>query len=94
MNTIIKNDPPTSEEADSFFSNVTFKLPEGFINFFKESNGGEISTDEIYIVLWPLTEMIQLNKEYCVEEFAPEFFIFGSDGCWQNTCGSLHHCRK
>lgn len=24
--------------------------------------------------------MDQLNKEYNVEEYAPEFFIFGSDG--------------
>lgn len=55
-------------------------MPNGFIGFFKETNGADISTDEKYILLWALTDVVQLNKEYNVEEYAPEFFIFGSDG--------------
>lgn len=59
---------------------MTFKLPTGFIEFFKGSNGADINTSGRYIILWPLTNMIQLNKDYSVGEFAPDFFIFGSDG--------------
>ena len=75
-----KNNPPTSKEVETFLETKTIKLPEGFIEFFKEANGADINTDKNYIALWPLTEMVQLNKEYEVNEYAPEFFIFGSNG--------------
>lgn len=80
MVTIDKNVAPTAEEVKIFLQEVNFNLPEGFIDFFKEANGAEINTNEKYVILWALTEMAQLNKEYNVEEYAPEFFIFGSDG--------------
>lgn len=80
MATIDRNTAPTVDEVETFLGHVDFNLPEGFIEFFKEANGADISTDEKYVVLWALTEMVQLNKEYNVEEYAPEFFIFGSDG--------------
>lgn len=80
MATIDRNAAPTTEERETFLGKIDFKLPEGFLNFFKEANGAEISTDERYVVLWALTEMVQLNKEYNVEEYAPDFFIIGSDG--------------
>jgi hypothetical protein len=80
MVTIDRNTAPTTEEVEVFLKQVDFTLPEGFIEFFKKANGAEISTDEKYFILWALTEMVQLNKEYDIEEFAPEFFIFGSDG--------------
>ncbi|MDN3672965.1 SMI1/KNR4 family protein [Flavobacterium branchiarum] len=80
MKSINKNVAPTSEEIDLFLKQIDFILPEGFIDFFIETDGADISTDENFILLWALTEMIQLNKDYNVEEYAPEFFIFGSDG--------------
>ena len=80
MATIYRNTAPTAAEVAVFLNQVDFTLPAGFIEFFKEANGAEISTDDNYIILWALTEMLQLNKEYKVEEFAPEFIIIGSDG--------------
>lgn len=80
MATIEKNNPPTKEEVASFVKMIDFILPVGFRDFFEGANGAEINGDESFIILWPLTDMIQLNKEYNVEEYAPEFFIFGSDG--------------
>lgn len=75
-----KNAPPTAVEVEAFLRQVNFNLPQGFIDFFKKANGGDISTGEKYILLWALTDMVQLNKEYNVEEYAPGFFIFGSNG--------------
>lgn len=75
-----KNDPPSKKEIDTFLKAIKFKLPEGFIEFFKTSNGADIDGEEEYVMLWALTEMIELNTGYNVEEYAPEFFIFGSDG--------------
>ena len=77
---IDRNIPPTKNDLDTFLSIVSFSLPAGFIDFFKEANGADINTDQHYVVLWPLTDMVGLNKEYNVEEYAPDFFIIGSDG--------------
>jgi hypothetical protein len=79
--TIIDGNPaPSEQEVGEFLGQIDFTLSKGFIEFFRESNGADISTDESYTLLWALTDMIQLNKDYSVEEYAPEFFIFGSDG--------------
>lgn len=74
------NKPPKSDEVRLFLDSISFPLPEGFIEFYKQANGGDINSLDAYTVLWPLTEMIQLNYDYDVEEYAPGFFIFGSDG--------------
>ena len=75
-----RNTPPKESEINAFLRLIDFTLPVGFIDFFNETNGADISTDNHYVVLWQLTEMIKLNKEYKVEEYAPDFFIIGSDG--------------
>ncbi|MEO4004176.1 SMI1/KNR4 family protein [Flavobacterium sp. CAU 1735] len=80
MATIDRNAAPTKQEIETFLKEVDFNLSKGFMDFFKETNGANISTDKKYVLLWALTDMVQLNKEYNVEEYAPEFFIFGSDG--------------
>ena len=80
MTVIDRNDPPTEKEMEDFLKSVYFPLPVGFIDFFKEANGADIISGDNYILLWPLTQMVQLNKDYNVDEFAPGFFLFGSDG--------------
>ena len=80
MINIDRNDPPRSDEIDDFVKQITFNLPEGFIDFFKETNGANITSDNSYVALWPVTDMLQLNEGYKVSEFAPEFFLFGSNG--------------
>lgn len=75
-----KNQPPTTQEIETFLKQIDFDLPDGFLNFFQQSNGGDIDGEENYLILWALTDMILLNKEYKVNEFAPNFFVFGSNG--------------
>ena len=75
-----KNDASGVNEVETFLNSITFKLPQGFIEFYKHSNGATINSEELYTSLWPLTDMIQLNLNYNVKEYAPDFFIFGSDG--------------
>jgi hypothetical protein len=38
------------------------------------------------MIIWPLTELVKLNQDYQVEEYAPGFFIFGSDGGGESYC--------
>ncbi|MBN8653145.1 MAG: SMI1/KNR4 family protein [Cytophagales bacterium] len=80
MNKIDKKQPPKKKEIEIFLKQIDFDLPEGFISFFQQTNGADIEGEKTYVIFWPLTDMILLNKEYKVEEFAPNFFVFGSNG--------------
>jgi hypothetical protein len=80
MATIDRNMPTAIEDIDIFLNKVNFELPQGFIEFYKEANGAIIIIDDEYKVLWPLTELFKLNEDYNVAIYAPDFFIFGSNG--------------
>ena len=77
---IDKGIPPSEAEVENFLKEINFNLPVGFIDFYKETNGADIISNESNIFLWPISDIVRLNKEYNVEEYAPEFMIFGSDG--------------
>lgn len=77
---IIKNTPPKEEEIHNFLKNINFLLPEGFVEFYSNSNGAEIYRDENYCLIWSINELIQLNIDYNVSEYASNFFIFGTNG--------------
>lgn len=77
---IDKNPPPSKEDVEKFVSNITFQVSKGYIKFMQESNGADISFEDTYLILWSLTDLIHLNQEYAVDEFAPDFFLIGSDG--------------
>lgn len=71
---------PSKEEVNLFLNKVDFNLPEGYLEFMKESNGADITSNENYIFLWPMTDLFDLNLNYDVCCFASNFFLFGSDG--------------
>lgn len=77
---IERNSPVDPNVMETFLEAVPFTLPKDFLDFFKESDGAEIRTKDYYVLLWSIGEMIQLNEDYEVEEYAPVFFLFGSDG--------------
>lgn len=83
---IIKNKPPQENEIIDFLNGINFKLSDGFIEFYTVSNGAEIYKEDDCFLLWPITEMIQLNNDYNVLEYASNFFIFGSDGGGSALC--------
>ena len=80
MGTIITNTPATADEIKYFLKEIKFSISDDFVDFFKESNGAEINSEEMYFCIWSLSEMIELNIAYNVEEFASDFFLIGSDG--------------
>lgn len=77
---IIKNPAPAKEEVELFLSQINFKIPDGLMDFLRESNGADINADDEYVIVWRLTELVELNESYQVEEFAPDYYIFGSNG--------------
>jgi hypothetical protein len=74
------NPPPTYAEIEHFLKSIDFRLPHGFIDFYKKTNGADIRNGNTYVILWPITSLIRLNKDYDVATYAPEFFMFGSNG--------------
>jgi len=57
------------------------KLPDEYVSFLRVTNGGEgcIGKNE-YAIFWKVEELASLNRAYKVQEYAPGFLIFGSNG--------------
>lgn len=61
-------------------SDLKFKLPVDYERFLAQMNGGEGFIGSNYLRAWPVEDLIQCNKDYLVDEAAPELFLFGSNG--------------
>lgn len=55
-------------------------LPEDYLAFMKEHNGGEGEIGETYLVLFPLEELGTVNDNYDTENILPDCAIIGGDG--------------
>ena len=77
---IDKNTPLNKDTFKSIISDIPFYLPNQYLEFMKKSNGADFTFDKTYLILWPLTDLIELNKAYLSEEFISDFFLIGSNG--------------
>jgi len=55
-------------------------LPEGYRIFLKTQNGGEGFIRHHYLILWRAEEIVEFNRGYEVEKYAPGLLLFGSNG--------------
>ena len=68
-------------EISKLNSHVGCFLPQAYIDLMMRTNGVEgFVSHEIYVILWPVEHILDLNVGYGVSEFAPGFFLFGSNG--------------
>ncbi|HEY5749220.1 MAG TPA: SMI1/KNR4 family protein [Chryseolinea sp.] len=74
------NRPPFPDAVEIFFSRVDFTLPAGYERVIRSSNGAEGFLNNAYLILWPIEDLFTHNEGYRVEEYAPGFFLIGSDG--------------
>lgn len=72
-------------------SSLSFKLPVDYKAFLLHSNGGEGFIGSEYLVLFKSEELLQFNREYQVDIFAPGLFLFGSNGAGE---GFVFDCRE
>ena len=74
--------PPASEKAiDQVELERGAPLPEDYVLFLRETNGGEgFVGPNAYIILWRAEELAKWNQAYEVSTYAPGLFLFGSDG--------------
>lgn len=59
---------------------INLELPPEYLEIFSFINGGEGFIGDNYCRLYQLDELVLLNESFWVKEFAPEIFIFGSNG--------------
>jgi hypothetical protein len=58
-----------------------FRLPTEYIQYLQICDGGEgFIGPNAYVIFWRLRELLEMNKAYQAKEYAPELFLFGSDG--------------
>ena len=74
------NNHPYKKEIDIVLSQVDFELPTSFIKFSQGSEIIEGFNPDGFIQLWPIKDLIRLNESYEVQEFAPDYFLIGSNG--------------
>ena len=67
-------------------TSVKHSLPNDYLQFLGRHNGGEGFVGEHYLVLWKAEELIEFNRDYQVDEYAPGVFLFGSNGAGEG-CG-------
>jgi hypothetical protein len=77
-----KANPPASPALiTQFQQSLSFVLPADYVCFLQQMNGGEgFLGDNAYLALWRVEELAERNAGYNVPYWAPDLFLFGSDG--------------
>ena len=55
-------------------------IRDDYLEFLRVCNGAEGPIGDNYIVLWPSSDVLELNEAYAVAEFAPGLLLIGTDG--------------
>ncbi|ESW94996.1 cell wall assembly protein [Mesorhizobium sp. LSJC268A00] len=55
-------------------------LPKDYADFVREHNGGEGFIGDSYIIFFKAEELVDFNREYEVEKYAPGILLFASNG--------------
>jgi SMI1-KNR4 cell-wall len=59
---------------------ASIHLPEDYLAFLNYANGGEGFIGVTYAIFWRAEELEEMNVQYKAKEYAPELYLFGSDG--------------
>ncbi|MEC0093412.1 SMI1/KNR4 family protein [Paenibacillus macquariensis] len=77
----IDNNPGIEQKLISEIeAQLGISFPNDYVELLSEINGMEGSVGNSYIRLWSMNELVELNKDYSVQEFAPGILLIGSDG--------------
>jgi hypothetical protein len=76
-----RNPGATSWAINQLKEDLGLQLPDDYISFLRDTNGGEgFIGPNAYIVLWRAEDLGPMNKAYQVNSYAPGLLLFGSDG--------------
>ena len=88
--------PATEAAIRNLVKSADFDLPADHLAFLRKSDGGEgdLGVEPGWIVLWSANELVDANRDYCVSEFMPGFFGFGSNGGGEMFAFDFHQPGK
>src|SRR5262245_1196546 len=73
--------PAPDTEVSAAERALGLALPSDYKAFLRESNGLEgFVTQEAYLILWAVSDLCSLNKDYAVSEFLTGVTLIGTDG--------------
>lgn len=76
----MKKNPANSQKAIAeLASKVDFKMPKDYLDFIAEVDGCEGMIGNTYLNLWRAEDLIEFNEKYRADEFAPGYFMIGSN---------------
>ena len=66
---------------ESFRNTCPVDFPKDYLEFVEYSNGAAGSfPNGNHIILWRIERLVERNRAYEVEDYAPGIFVFGSSG--------------
>lgn len=74
------NPPADPALVEGLSSSFGVAVPDDYLNFLREHNGGEGFIGTKYLIFWKAEELVDFNRQYEVEEYAPGILLFGSSG--------------
>ncbi|WP_256753500.1 SMI1/KNR4 family protein [Mesorhizobium sp. Mes31] len=72
--------PAEAAVVDGLSARLGVALPKDYTKFLKEHNGGEGFIGDSYIIFFKAEELVDFNREYEVEKYAPGILLFASNG--------------
>ena len=72
--------PAESAVVDGLSARLGVELPKDYADFLKEHNGGGGFVHDNYIIFFKAEELVDFNREYEVEKYAPGILLFASNG--------------
>ncbi|MBK9208525.1 MAG: SMI1/KNR4 family protein [Anaerolineales bacterium] len=77
-----KEESAKLEAVQKLVDDAGKELPKDYLDLLLYCNGGEgeLGIKPGWFRLWSAEDVIQLNKDYEIEKYIPEFFGFGSSG--------------
>jgi hypothetical protein len=74
--------PANAQSIHKLVTESAIELPEEYLALLRYSNGGEgeLAIEPGWFQLWPAEKVVEFNRGYEVEQNAPGFFGFGSNG--------------
>ena len=73
---------PAPEEAiQALIRGTGLDFPEEYLTLLRYSNGGEgeLAVDPLWFSIYPVEEVVELNRGYEIEVYLPGYFAFGSN---------------
>lgn len=79
-NGLLKNKAISRQNFDHQVAALDCNFPLDYLEFMAVHNGAEGDMAESWLQLWPIEQLLEINKGYAVADYLPEILLVGSNG--------------